>query len=214
MNFVKASEPHTRHPADHFETVLDAVSEAVFTLDRGFVITSFNRAAERLTGYRRSTVIGRRCADVFQTEICETVSECPMAQMLAHGGTPVIQEVTMHDREGRELNVRIRFYALRNDAGQIVGGVQTMHATNGVHELSRDGRQRSDGQGTANAGLPILAASERRAIEEVLERHGWNRIAAARELGISRITLWRKMRKLHIVAPTAEPGRSSPDGSA
>jgi len=32
----------------------------------------------------------------------------------------------------------------------------------------------------------------------VLQRTGWNRTVASRELGISRITLWRKMRRLGI----------------
>jgi transcriptional regulator with PAS, ATPase and Fis domain len=49
-------------------------------------------------------------------------------------------------------------------------------------------------------GPAILAASERQAIEAVLKRHEWNKVSAARELGISRTTLWRKMRKLNIPA--------------
>jgi len=44
----------------------------------------------------------------------------------------------------------------------------------------------------------ILLQSERQAIQEVLERHRWNKTAASRELGVSRTTLWRKMRKLGV----------------
>lgn len=38
-------------------------------------------------------------------------------------------------------------------------------------------------------------AGERRALEDLLARHRWRREAAARELGVSRVTLWRRMRR-------------------
>ncbi len=44
----------------------------------------------------------------------------------------------------------------------------------------------------------ILHDAERRAIEEVLTRHEGNKAAASRELGVSRTTLWRKMKRLGI----------------
>ncbi|RLB78823.1 MAG: sigma-54-dependent Fis family transcriptional regulator, partial [Deltaproteobacteria bacterium] len=40
-----------------------------------------------------------------------------------------------------------------------------------------------------------LAMQEATRIQEALEKCGGNRIAAAKELGISRTTLWRKIKK-------------------
>jgi transcriptional regulator of acetoin/glycerol metabolism len=37
----------------------------------------------------------------------------------------------------------------------------------------------------------------------VLERHQWNRVAAAAALGMSRSTLWRRMRELGLVKRVA-----------
>jgi transcriptional regulator of acetoin/glycerol metabolism len=39
---------------------------------------------------------------------------------------------------------------------------------------------------------------EERRIRQTLERFRWNRMDAARALGMSRTTLWRRMRELHI----------------
>ncbi|MCK4349985.1 MAG: Fis family transcriptional regulator, partial [Candidatus Krumholzibacteria bacterium] len=50
---------------------------------------------------------------------------------------------------------------------------------------------------------------EARFIRETLRRNGWNRTAAARELGIHKTTLWRKIKRLGIELPRID-GRSSP----
>jgi PAS domain S-box-containing protein len=46
-----------------------------------------------------------------------------------------------------------------------------------------------------------LAAIEARYIAEALERNNWNRSAAARQLGIHKTTLWRKIKNLGIATP-------------
>jgi two-component system response regulator PilR (NtrC family) len=53
-------------------------------------------------------------------------------------------------------------------------------------------QERSDAP--SEAGL--APDGERRALEDLLARHRWRREAAARELGVSRVTLWRRMRRL------------------
>ena len=42
---------------------------------------------------------------------------------------------------------------------------------------------------------------EAQAIQRALERNGYNRLAAARELGIHKSTLFRKMKRLRISLP-------------
>mgnify|MGYP002063887150 CR=1 FL=1 len=44
----------------------------------------------------------------------------------------------------------------------------------------------------------ILDSAEKQAIESTLARHGWNKAAACRELGLSRTTLWRKIKRYGI----------------
>jgi transcriptional regulator with AAA-type ATPase domain len=53
---------------------------------------------------------------------------------------------------------------------------------------------------TVRGAAPVheLPTSERRTIEIALERSGTNRVEAARQLGMSRTTLWRRMRELGI----------------
>ena len=50
---------------DILHDVGDSINEGVFTVDPDWRSTTFNRAAERITGVRRQDAIGRPCRDVF-----------------------------------------------------------------------------------------------------------------------------------------------------
>jgi PAS domain S-box-containing protein len=55
---------------------------------------------------------------------------------------------------------------------------------------------------TAKQPIPgSIPEAEKAFLEAVLERNGWKRSATARELGIHKTTLWRKMKRLGIVPP-------------
>ena len=48
------------------KTILDSINEGVFTVDLEWKITSFNRAAEKITHVTRKEALGRQCCDVFR----------------------------------------------------------------------------------------------------------------------------------------------------
>lgn len=66
---------HGRHPR--------SISDGVFTVDLEWRITSFNRAAEEITGVSRSEAIGRLCSEVFRSSLCG--DNCPLQDTLASG---------------------------------------------------------------------------------------------------------------------------------
>ena len=49
------------------EAILESISDGVFTVDSEWRVTSFNRAAEEITGVPRREAIGRRCSEVFRS---------------------------------------------------------------------------------------------------------------------------------------------------
>ena len=62
-------------------------------------------------------------------------------------------------------------------------------------------------EGRGSRGADVLDQAEREAIREVLDACGWKMVDAARELGVSRKTLYRKLRKHGLSRPArAVPG--------
>ena len=49
--------------------ILDSISEGVFTVDDQWKITSFNAAAEEITGITREEALGMRCSEVFRSSM-------------------------------------------------------------------------------------------------------------------------------------------------
>jgi len=58
--------PEAVNKAQFFEAVLRCVADGVFTVDCNWRISSFNRAAEGITGVPAEGAIGRRCSEVGQ----------------------------------------------------------------------------------------------------------------------------------------------------
>jgi PAS domain S-box-containing protein len=200
---MSTPRPRTALTLPQLEAVLDAVHDAVITIDRDFIITSFNRAAEQATGCERSQALGRRCQEVMRHRVCRHIGKCPVPRLLATKRDCVTRRYYATDDQGQPLPFSLSAFALRDESGEIVGAIETFRnlaATGTAAQpagvppglaLGKKGLR-------APANLRILEASQRQVILEVLRRHGWNRAGVCAELGLSRTTLWRKMRRLNI----------------
>jgi PAS domain S-box-containing protein len=80
------------------ETILESISDGVFTIDHQWRITSFNRAAERITGIDRADAIGLRCSEVFKSNMCE--GRCPLKETFTTG-KPGSTRVVISELEGK-----------------------------------------------------------------------------------------------------------------
>ena len=119
----------------YFSLVLDVVDEGVFTVDRKGVITSFNRAAELITGFRQEDVIGRECSSVFQTAICTTA--CPLRRSIASGEHIRQREVVIRTADGRAIPISISTAPLATSAGTLLGGVEIFKDLSHIKALRR-----------------------------------------------------------------------------
>jgi PAS domain S-box-containing protein len=117
------------------DVVLDSINEGVFTVDMEWRITSFNRAAERITQTTRGEALGKACWDVFHANVCE--KDCALRQTF-HTGKPVVN-ATAHiiNRQGQRVPIRISTAILSDDGGKVIGGVETFQDLSQVEQLQK-----------------------------------------------------------------------------
>ena len=123
------------------EIILESIGDGVLTLDSDQKITSFNRAAEKITGIRREDAIGRYCWDVLRASICE--SGCCLRKAIETGEPVVNQPIFIVNSEGERTPVSITMALLKDESGEIIGGVETFRDLSVVEELRKEleGRQ-------------------------------------------------------------------------
>ncbi len=122
------------------DVILDSINEAVFTVDLDWRITSFNRAAERITGIPRERAEGKPCREVFHASICR--EDCALRRTF-DSGRPVLNATAyIIDNRGRLVPVRISTAVLKDPDGRVIGGVETFQDLREIEELQKELQER------------------------------------------------------------------------
>ncbi len=114
--------------ARKLQAILDTMADGLFTVDTKGVITGWNRAMERLTGYSAEEAIGQRC-DMLCCSACEQVAsegsdEC-YCGLFALGEVSDV-ECEVRRKDGSAVPVLKNARVLRDEAGRPVGAVETL----------------------------------------------------------------------------------------
>lgn len=113
--------------------ILESISDGVFTVDLNWLITSFNRAAEEITGIPRDEAIGCRCADVLRASMCQT--DCALKRTLMTGHPIIGRSTFIIDAEGARIPISVSTAVLRDNGGNIIGGAETFRDLSEVEAL-------------------------------------------------------------------------------
>ncbi len=108
---------------DEQNIILDSIADGVFTVDQEWHITSFNRAAEKITGVSRQEAVGQLCKDVLKADICE--KSCCLRLTMKTGKPIVNKKVHIINADGRRFPISISTALLRDKDGTLLGAVET-----------------------------------------------------------------------------------------
>jgi len=116
--------------------ILDSISEGVFTVDLDWRITSFNHAAEEITGIPREKAIGQHCRDILRADVCET--GCTLAETMQTGKPIMNKAVHIIDAQGEKRAITISTALLKDSKGKVIGGVETFRDMSMVEQLRKE----------------------------------------------------------------------------
>ncbi|MBW4056117.1 MAG: sigma 54-interacting transcriptional regulator [Proteobacteria bacterium] len=123
------------------DAILESISDGVFTVDLDWRITSFNRAAEEITGISRMDAIGRFCSEVFRSNMCET--DCALRKTLKNGKPIIGRSGYIIDEEGSRIPISLSTAVLKDSANRVVGGAETFRDLSEIETLRHELEGRS-----------------------------------------------------------------------
>ncbi len=120
------------------KNILDAIFnsniEGTFTIDTEWNVTSFNNSAEKITGYKRSEAIGKKCWDIFGSILCG--NGCHMEQTMQKGKSMIGNELEILHKSGRKIPIRVNSGILVNNENENIGAVETFIDISEIKNLS------------------------------------------------------------------------------
>ena len=182
----KSAEPKNALHPRQTSVILDSIADGVFTVDPEWRITSFNRAAEEITGIPREKALGQRCADVFRTNICEQA--CPLRQAIQTGQPVVNRPMYIVDSQENKIPISISCALLKDEKGNHIGGVETFRDLSLVEELRKQVEEKYSFEDIISRNhrmrqlfdiLPTLAASDSTVLIEGASGTGKELVARA-----------------------------------
>jgi PAS domain S-box-containing protein len=119
-----------------FNVILNSIADGVFTTDNDGEITFMNKAAEEITGFSSKEAIGRHCFDIFRADICQT--RCALKETLKTKKEIINLPATILKKGGQKVPISISTAVLKNEKGQIIGGVETFRDLYAIEELKKE----------------------------------------------------------------------------
>lgn len=108
--------------------IADQLFDGIYYVSRDMGIEDWNKGAERITGYSRDEVVGKKCSDNILRHLDENGKElclegCPLSDTLIDGAERTA-DVFLHHKDGHRVPVSIRVIPVKNDAGEIEGALE------------------------------------------------------------------------------------------
>lgn len=119
----------------NYQVILESIEEGVFTVNLDWKIMSFNRAAEKITGFSRKQAIGKSCFDIFRTNVCG--NGCVLRQTLKTGNPISNMPIYIHRADGKCVPISVNTAVLRASDNSIIGGVETFRDLSALSELKK-----------------------------------------------------------------------------
>lgn len=116
--------------------ILNSIADGVFTTDNDGKITFMNKAAEEITGFSSKEAIGHYCFDIFRADICQ--SRCALKETLKTKKEIINLPATILKKGGQKVPISISTAVLKNERGQIIGGVETFRDLSAIEELKKE----------------------------------------------------------------------------
>ncbi len=122
---------------NNVSVILDNMCEAIIAHDMNRKIFYFNKAAEKLTGYKREEVLSRDCHDVFPDNFCGT--KCAFCDGSNKQAKPESKTIHFECKDGSKKYVEMTVNSMSNESGGCIGVTAYLRDVTPSYRLSQCG---------------------------------------------------------------------------
>ena len=113
---------------ESFKNIIENLHDGLYFVDKNRIITYWNRAAEKISGFSADEVIGKSCSDNILSHVDSEgnslcLNICPLASTI-EDNIPREAEVYLHHKDGHRVPVSVRVSTLTNEKGEVIGGIE------------------------------------------------------------------------------------------
>ncbi len=113
---------------ESYARIIENLHDGLYFVDKNRVILYWNKAAEQISGFLASEVVGKSCSDNIITHVDSEGNSlcngmCPLAASISDGVSREA-EVYMHHKDGHRIPVSVRVSTLTDEDGNVIGGIE------------------------------------------------------------------------------------------
>ena len=105
------------------DAIFNSNIEGTFTIDMEWNVTSFNKSAEKITGYNKEEAINKKCWEIFGSNLCR--NGCHMESTMSGRVSSIGNELVIKSKEKKLIPIRVNSAPLLNGMNEQVGAVET-----------------------------------------------------------------------------------------
>jgi len=145
VNFRDVEETYRLHAKLYKDNarliaILHSITDGVLTVDKEWRVTSFNPAAEKITGFKTEDVIGKHCYEILQSKTCK--EDCPLRKTMETETSVYDYEIEIINARGETIPISVNTALLIDEANNIIGGVETFRDLSTYKHLREELNQR------------------------------------------------------------------------
>ncbi|MBN1633349.1 MAG: sigma 54-interacting transcriptional regulator [Ignavibacteria bacterium] len=108
---------------NRLDAIFNSNIEGTYTIDEDWNITSFNTSAEKITGYSKEEAVGKKCWEIFKSNVCR--NGCHMEQTMELGKSTIGNELEIINKNGEKIAIRVNSGILLDNENRKIGAVET-----------------------------------------------------------------------------------------
>ncbi len=140
---LKITEEELVAELNQYKAIFNSRTEGGLTTDNDCTITTFNRAAEQITGYKAEKAIGRKCWEIINSTFCRTKCAIGMNRSVTLDRKCVQNEdVFVTTEDDRKVAIRLNHALLFDNKENLIGLIENFQDITEIRHLRDHLRER------------------------------------------------------------------------